>query len=462
LPAVFSLWFGFEPRVDRRAYIASGVALMLAKYLIDAAAAWAVTGEWWAPWRYLWPLWSVRMAQFPHGPSALYVFLGLMTLPFFWIGLSMSVRRAVDAGLSPFIGLGFAVPGVNFFVMLALSLAPSAPHANWSHVAASSGEDVPIVRSALSAMAAATAIGVIMGVFAARGWTVYGFTLFFITPLAMGVIAGYLANRPRPKPLITTLATAALSAVLTSSVLLLLALEGLVCVAMAAPIAMTIVLIGGLIGRQIAVQGRPTAASLLIVVASLPLLGLAESTANAPVLHEVVTAIDVDAPPEIVWRHVIGFADVPAPSDWVFRTGIAYPIRARIAGTGVGAVRSCEFSTGAFIEPITVWEPGRRLAFDVRAQPPAMTEWSFYANVRPPHLDTLLRSRQGEFRLIRRPDGSTHLEGHTWYALTASPAMYWRLWSDTIIHRIHTRVLAHVKRLSEGDRPPLASKARLR
>lgn len=451
--SLVSLWFGFEQRVNRRAYIVSGVALMLAKYLLDATVAWTVTGAWWAPWRYLWPLWAVRMAQFQSAPSALYVFLGVMTLPFFWIGLSMSVRRAADCGLSPFVGLGFAVPGLNFFVMLALALAPSISPSTWSEAAAPSGDDVPILRSALSAMAAATAIGVVMGVLAARGWTVYGFTLFFVTPLAMGAIAGYLANRPQPKPLYATLAAAALSTVLTASVLLLLALEGLVCVAMVAPIAMAIVLIGGLIGRQIAIHGHPAAASMLILIASVPLLGLAEPATRTPALHEVVTTIDVDAAPEVVWRHVVGFSDLPAPTDWIFHTGIAYPIRARIAGAGVGAVRSCEFSTGAFTEPITAWEPGRRLGFDVRAQPAPMAEWSFYANVHPPHLETLLRSRRGEFRLIKRPDGGTHLEGHTWYELTASPTIYWRWWSDAIIHRIHARVLAHVKNLSEGVAP---------
>jgi hypothetical protein len=35
------------------------------------------------------------------------------------------------------------------------------------------------------------------------------------------------------------------------------------------------------------------------------------------------------------------------------------------------------------------------------------------------------------------------------------PAAYWHLWSDYIIHRIHGRVLDHIKTLAEapaGDR----------
>jgi uncharacterized membrane protein YhaH (DUF805 family) len=453
LPApgsLLPLWFGFNQRVDRRAYLVSGLTLMIAKYLIDALIALAVTGAWWAPWRYLWPLWTVRMAQFQHAPSAFFLILAVMTLPFFWIGLSMSVRRAIDAGRSPFIGLGFAVPGLNFVVMAALSLMPSAAASDPQPVAADD-DHVPILRSALSAMVAASAIGVVMGVLSVRGIAVYGFTLFFITPLAMGVIAGYLVNRPMRRSVGTTIAAAAVSAILAGGVLLLLALEGLLCVAMAAPIALAVVFIGGLLGRHIAIYGRPAATSMLSIVAALPLLGAAETATIRPTVHEVVTITDIDATPDVVWTHVIGFTDLPQPSDWVFHTGIAYPTRASIAGAGIGAVRTCEFSTGAFIEPITEWKPGQRLAFDVSSQPPPMMEWSFYANVHPPHLDTLLRSRRGEFRLIRRPDGGTRLEGHTWYELEASPTLYWRFWSDAIIHRIHARVLAHVKQLSEEN-----------
>jgi hypothetical protein len=452
MPPLLARWFGFRTPVDRRTYVLTGVLLMLVKYFLDGTIAWAFTGQWWAPWRYLWPLWSIRMAQFAGAPATLYLCLGLMTLPFFWIGVSMSVRRAANAGLPALVGLGFAAPGVNFFVMLALSLAGSASDTTWKERPTSREDETPMVRSALTAVVVATMVGVIMGVASARGWFSYGFMLFFATPLVMGVTSGYLTNRPAPRPLYVGLCAAVLSTLLTGGALLLFALEGVVCVAMAAPIALAIALLGALIGRAIAIHGRPATASMLVVLASMPLLGFSESRVGTPVLHEVRTMIDIDAPPDTVWENVIGFADLPAPSDWVFSTGIAYPMRARVTGAGVGAIRSCEFSTGAFIEPITAWEPGRRLAFDVLSQPPAMREWSFYAAVHPPHLDTLLRSRRGEFRLIRRQDGGTRLEGRTWYTLSAAPSLYWCVWSDAIIHRIHGRVLAHVKRLSEAPR----------
>ena len=65
-----------------------------------------------------------------------------------------------------------------------------------------------------------------------------------------------------------------------------------------------------------------------------------------------------------VWPRVIAFAPMDAPRDLIFRAGVAYPVRAYIDGAGVGATRYCVFSTGAFVEPITRWEPGVALAFD--------------------------------------------------------------------------------------------------
>jgi hypothetical protein len=132
-------------------------------------------------------------------------------------------------------------------------------------------------------------------------------------------------------------------------------------------------------------------------------------------------------------------------------------MRARIEGEGVGAVRHCEFSTGAFVEPITTWDAPNRLSFDVIEQPVPMHEWSPYRHVHPPHLDGYLQSHRGEFRLIRLPDGRTRLEGSTWYTMDLAPTPYWMVWSDAILHGIHRRVLRHVKVLSESGHASVPS-----
>jgi Polyketide cyclase / dehydrase and lipid transport len=185
-----------------------------------------------------------------------------------------------------------------------------------------------------------------------------------------------------------------------------------------------------------------------------PALLAVEARLPAPTpLFAATTVCEIAAPPATVWRHVVSFGELPPPTEKIFLAGIAYPVRARLDGSGVGAVRYCEFSTGPFVEPITGWDENRRLAFDVRAQPHPMREWSPYNELKPAHLEGFFRSRRGEFRLTELPGGRTRLEGTTWYEQSIWPQAYWKPWSDYLVHAIHRRVLEHIRTGAERDAP---------
>jgi hypothetical protein len=145
-----------------------------------------------------------------------------------------------------------------------------------------------------------------------------------------------------------------------------------------------------------------------------------------------VSSVEIDATPARVWENVIAFGELPPPAELIFRSGVAYPQRARIDRSGVSALRHCEFSTGAFVEPITRWDAPNVLSFDVASQPPPMQEWSPYGPIVTPHLYGYFRSVRGEFRLVPLPGGRTRLEGSTWYELDLFPRAYWNLWSDAL------------------------------
>jgi hypothetical protein len=278
--------------------------------------------------------------------------------------------------------------------------------------------------------------------------------LFVGTPFVMGFVAAYRGRRLGLSDARAAIVAGQLSLLVIAAALLAFALEGLLCIAMAAPIAMLLALLGSLVGTAAASGGGATPAPVMLVFSTLPLLLGVEALPTGTRLREVVTRVDIDAPPAVVWRNVIGFSELPPPTRLVFALGIAYPRRARIEGRGVGAVRRCEFSTGAFVEPITLWDPPRRLAFDVASQPEPMHEWSPYARVHAPHLIDGLQARRGEFRLLANSTGGTRLEGSTWYTLDMAPAFYWTLWSDALIHAIHVRVLEHIRDVSENAPAP--------
>jgi hypothetical protein len=89
----------------------------------------------------------------------------------------------------------------------------------------------------------------------------------------------------------------------------------------------------------------------------------------------------IDANRGKIWSNVVSFSELPKPSELIFKTGLAYPLRAEITGKGVGAVRHCVFSTGPFVEPITKWDEPQLLQFDVTEQPDAMEGMTFYNGV---------------------------------------------------------------------------------
>ncbi len=276
----------------------------------------------------------------------------------------------------------------------------------------------------------------------------YGLTLFIVLPVAVGAFGSW---GTKPKTAGKAAVAGMVANLIASLAFLAGGFEGLICIGMALPLALPLGALGGWLSYRPA--QRRTLASGTALLALLPLcLGtLGFDITAKPDVFQVRSSIEIAAPPERVWKNVVTFSELPPPDEWYFKTGIAYPMRARIEGIGIGAVRYCEFSTGPFVEPIQVWDEPHLLRFTVTQSPAPMNEWSPYSNVMPRHLHGYLISKQGQFLLTPLPNGHTLLEGTTWYQHGLWPEAYWTVWSQAIIHRIHMRVLNHIKNLSESE-----------
>ncbi len=440
------LWFGFRDPVDRGTYFRHGVGLMVLKYGIDALLIWRFAGRVWTPLNYLSPLLSTRAELLRGAPTWLLPLLVAIALPFLWIGVSMTMRRAVDAGASPWIALVFFVPAFNYVLMLLYSILPSHPNVKWPFAARPETVDDRL-KSAMLGVAATLAITLLtvgMGVYLRRS---YSAGLFLGVPFTVGYISSYIYNYGHERPAGQSIVIALASVTMAAGALVLFALEGSVCTVLALPLALAIAFPGAVLGRIIARRGvhASTGAGMALVV---PLFIGIEPRTAAPT-HEVVTVVEIAAPPEVVWRHVVTFPDLPPPTERLFRAGVAAPLRARIEGTGVGAIRYCDFTTGSFVEPITAWQENQLLAFDITAQAPPMTELSPYGEIHPPHLDGYFRATHGEFRLTPLPGGRTRLEGRTDYVVDMFPQVYWTVPARAIVTAIHARVLHHIQTLAE-------------
>lgn len=451
---ILRLWFLLRDPVTPRAYAVSGFALMLSKYVVEAFAFRELTGRWLTPLEFVNPLLTQRQDLLRAAPPGVGDWLGiglvLWSLPFLWISVAMSIRRTADAGHSPWAGLLVLVPILNMGVMLLYCVVPSAPVQTWRAKLdrREYDESISQIGSAVAGIAVAAAISGLMLWLSVYTLDTYGASLFFATPLVAGAAAAFFFNRSGPQSYGNTLAVSLLAIGIPGAALLLFALEGAICLIMAVPIVVPIGLVGGVIGKVIADATTTPSSHIPPMLLVLPILAGVESATTPTPEHLVTSSVEIDAPPEVVWRNVVDFPPIDARAAWYFRAGIACPMEATIEGNGVGAVRRCVFTTGEFVEPITAWEEPRRLAFDVREQPHPMNELNPFGSPHPPHLDGALQSTRGEFRLTPLPGGRTRLEGRTWYRLEMAPRGYWKIWTDAIIHRIHLRVLDHIRRES--------------
>jgi uncharacterized membrane protein YhaH (DUF805 family) len=462
VPNRFVEMWRWQGTIDSKKYAIAGCTAFLLKYFLDKFVAFAWFGRKWFLWSYWQPLGQddARLNAFPSDTRAFVGTLLLLALPFIWLGVTLTVQRLRDTGKPLWLVVLFFVPVVNllFFLLLCTmeshSVAAQREAAPWPET---HKLDQWIPRSAIGAATVAImltmAIGCVFTVFGTEVLRSYGWGLFVALPFCLGLFSVMVYGYHEPRSYFSCIAVSLVPIGLVGVVLLLVMIEGVICILMAAPFALALAALGGMLGAAIQAgywmrKGSP--ATLMIVMLFTPAFqGVERWVKPVAEIFEVRTTIEVNAPPEKVWNQVVAFAEIPPPRELLFRAGIAYPIRAEISGHGVGAVRHCIFSTGPFAEPIEVWDEPRLLKFGVTANPAPLNELTPYGRIDPPHLHGYFVSKQGQFLLTTLPGGRTRLEGTTWYQHTMWPAAYWHLWSDYIIHRIHLRVLEHIRAEAE-------------
>ena len=453
---ISDLW-RWDGTIDRLPYVIWGVGLFALKYNLDRFVALAGFGHSWSFFDYF----EQSDAWENADKKVFYTAMVALALPFIWAGVVLTLRRLRSAGLSLGLVVLFFVPIINlvFFAILAV-IPPRLPGGTpergtgFKHLL-----DRLIPESSWGSALVAIGVTVVLTIAAtAMGAMLlhnYGGGLFVGMPFCLGLLSVLIHGYHRPRSIGQSLSVCLYSVVLAGAALLVVAFEGLICIIMAAPIALVLAMLGGVIAHLIlrSTWWKQESGKLFctVILAIPSLMGAEHFDAPEAPLLSVKTSVEINAPPQKVWEHVVSFSELPPPKEFLFRVGIAYPIRAEIRGRGVGAVRHCNFCTGPFVEPIEVWDEPRLLKFSVTKNPAPMEEWTPYKHIHPPHLDGFLASEHGQFFLTPTANGGTRLEGTTWYRHHMWPASYWQVWSDAIIHRIHLRVLNHVKRLSEEE-----------
>jgi uncharacterized protein YndB with AHSA1/START domain len=268
----------------------------------------------------------------------------------------------------------------------------------------------------------------------------YTMGLMAAFPFVQGLVAGLAMGRVR----YTIPATLGVVAVLFTLEMLVGAVvlrEGVICLIMAAPFVLGLMLAGAALGRVLAHVRIPRGVEVSLI--PLVMLAVAGETAGPRPEHSnaVADSIVINAPPEYVWRYVVQYPENTTPPNyWLWAIGLPYPTQSVAEASRVGATRLCKFSGGyAFEERITDLQPNRLLRFAVTRQPDH------------PEITGHFRFDEGEIALSPNASGSTTITATSRYRLFVRPAAYFDLWTTDVTRQIHFRVLNRMKALAEVD-----------
>jgi uncharacterized membrane protein YhaH (DUF805 family) len=409
---------------------------------------------------YLFPMSVVFRSEAMTSDMKRVLFLfALVAAPFLWLLITMTLKRLRDLETTEWFVFLLFVPAVNVLFFLLLCFQPSdeklqetqrrggtfleslLPGTSWG-------------SAVVGALAGAVG-GTVLSYFSIAVVGNYGSTLFLGIPFFMGYLAAWLHGFRQPRTSGECLTVAMASIFLAGAFIVGIAFEGIICVAMAVPLAVPLALLGGALAhasqKSRHAQAQPAAMLSLLMV--IPLLAGTEFWKPAPTPHHVVhSSITIAAPPEIVWQRVVAFPKIEEKPHWILRLGMAYPLESRTTGAGLNADRQTTFSTGISREPILSWEEGKHFAFRVGEEPPLMKESSPYGTIQVRHLqDHDFRPGRVDFYLTELPGGRTQLDCWSSYENRMWPGGYWQLWTDEIVRQIQLRVFRHIKKLAEAD-----------
>lgn len=439
----------FRGELGRGPYALAAFALFGSQHLV-VVSAFRLQGR--TPlfdfWFFLSPLRSLA-GIYQGSPPLLAVSFAYFALAA-WVLSALSFRRAADARLNGWIAAFVVAPIVQVAAILFLCAVP--PRRQAAEAAPDSLVTIVAERdwaAAAQGVVAATVLTLFAVAVGALIFGVYGYGMFLVSPFVVGAMTGYFANRHRDVGKRRTMEVVVLAAVVSGVALMVAAFEGIVCLVMAAPIGIGAAMVGGLLGRAIAGRSGHSAPHTLSVFVLLPLVFTSEWLLPLSTYFETVQTVEIDAPPNIVWQSILHMDMSREPISLPSRLGLAYPLRGEIVGEGVGSLRRGEFSTGTAIERVTEWEAGRKLAFVVEKDVPALRELSFYKHVHAPHVIGYFMTTYTSFELVPLPDGRTQMVERTSHEIRLEPILYWMPLARWVVDQNNARVLDHIRRQAE-------------
>jgi len=287
---------------------------------------------------------------------------------------------------------------------------------------------------------------------------------FFAIPFFVGFPGGAIYP-PRPyRVSLFAFAAALLIAVLTLQ-------EGVVCVLLALPLVLPVLLLGAFSGSMIVSRLRSrrarhgTVGLMIFVGASWQIVDALSDDPRRHPLHAAEAEITIEASPERVFALLTeGNLQIAPRWPWFIRIGLPIPQRMVVEKPGSGGRLRFDFDHGTALARVTTWNAPYELRYEVD---------SFTLHDPPFHITRLGRSPDYGFRservedwlsiedtryvLSRTPSGGTLLYRRLMWRRHLAPDFYFGWLQQTVIERGQVRLLEGIAERARAQSKPTES-----
>ena len=231
-------------------------------------------------------------------------------------------------------------------------------------------------------------------------------------------------------------------------------IEAAVCVLMGAPILLLGTLTGGLLAHAVLPRNSRDSRLRVTFVVFLPFIAAAiEARLQWPTeIKAIETTIEIAAPPEAIWPEIASVRAIPPEQiadRWIYRVDFPKPIAATLDREGVGGIRTATFERGvSFFETVNEWDPPRRRAFSIHADPDFIPHTAFdrHIIVGGRFYDVL----DGIYEIKPLPGGGCRLHLTSHHRLSTRFNAYAAWWSERIMDQIQGSILEVIRQRAEA------------
>ena len=278
---LYHLFFSWKGEIGRSVYAFTGIILFLVKWNLDRLFSFfANEVRYPTPFFYLLPEISSETVR----TDLILPCFGI-ALPFIYLGLVLTVKRLRSLGWPIYSSILFFVPFVNLLFFFLLSILPQNSPLEWNRKNRPRTKEwldrflprgkVACASLAMGLSATLGTLFVSLSLLTGVGQD-YGWGFFVGLPFAMGLTSAVTYGHHERRSLWACLGVALLTLGFSFLLLLLLAIEGILCLLMAAPIALPLAAVGGWVGYLVQNRAFLKNPSLSVFVTTFLLMGFEE------------------------------------------------------------------------------------------------------------------------------------------------------------------------------------------